>query len=998
MWKAKPRQAPYVLAPYSWIEGLSVGSGPPTAVVVTGFDPFTPDTQLRAFFGGYGDIATIDNKTDPNTGSFLGICWIRYRDSLSPRGEIKLKAVDAAKKAEKEGTGQRLGLQTVKVERDRVGRRAKRYLESASRKNQERRIREQRAEEERRQQAKPPTRPEPPSDSVDALPTPPPNAPRGPSGRPPLPPRTNEGMMVGVVPPRSSDRSRIESEPVLSKIRRAPYLFVPHAAVPVMATTPPHLERRFKSFHWQEIRCDEGGYYIVFEDSHRGKYETKRCFATMNGQPMFTYKLDMECRPDGNPNFVKSPSPETAAAEQRKRDERSRIAQEDAADWEEELKQRAENLDPAKAALEQLKTELKDKIMSDIKTRIAAPALFDFLDPGRHAAKRQKLGIPDPSQRTSMPAYIPSLSSVTSFKKRLNPGSITLSQVNKDRKERSRESGNVFADERRKRPAKKKAEMLSLHQRLQNLHAEEDSDDDEKRTSREETKASESTPISRLGSEMPTTESGTRKRPHAEVDESLQGDESGDEDFGIARSVLDPHLLKKEPEDMALQELQLVVSTLPSTSRMHKHAKKELSIRQRNLDDDRLFHIKTEESVEPTVEDAGVVEEQAPILVEPLARSKKEQSKNKSKKKSKTQIFKEREAAKAAARLAAAITKEREAAVTPIDEPAPVENVIEEDEEERAEVEWGLSTDQPRRTVEDEQGLILDVDGWQHLVKDDEDFRFLRNAMAGKDTATMGNANDWVKTQKDIKTLNNGGIYGICFEPTHIKGYYVRNATGSARTEGVSKILESEKSKYLPHRIRVREAREKRQADKSNPVVQAEETRKAKQAATANSRTNRANNRTAIKDLNVVKQNLTADGQQGDAIRFNQLQKRKKLVRFERSAIHGWGLYADENIAVNDMIIEYVGEKVRQAVANIREDRYDKQGVGSSYLFRIDDDTIVDATKKGGIARFINHSCAPNCTAKIIRVEGSKRIVIYALREIAKSKSCLPRSVDVGGS
>jgi histone-lysine N-methyltransferase SETD1 len=50
------------------------------------------------------------------------------------------------------------------------------------------------------------------------------------------------------------------------------------------------------------------------------------------------------------------------------------------------------------------------------------------------------------------------------------------------------------------------------------------------------------------------------------------------------------------------------------------------------------------------------------------------------------------------------------------------------------------------------------------------------------------------------------------------------------------------------------------------------------------------------------------------------------------------------------------------------------------------DDEIVDATKKGGIARFINHSCNPNCTAKIIKVEGTPRIVIYALKDIGKSE------------
>jgi histone-lysine N-methyltransferase SETD1 len=41
----------------------------------------------------------------------------------------------------------------------------------------------------------------------------------------------------------------------------------------------------------------------------------------------------------------------------------------------------------------------------------------------------------------------------------------------------------------------------------------------------------------------------------------------------------------------------------------------------------------------------------------------------------------------------------------------------------------------------------------------------------------------------------------------------------------------------------------------------------------------------------------------------------------------------------------------------------------------------------GGIARFINHSCTPNCTAKIIRVDNTKRIVIYALRDIGQGKN-----------
>jgi len=77
-------------------------------------------------------------------------------------------------------------------------------------------------------------------------------------------------------------------------------------------------------------------------------------------------------------------------------------------------------------------------------------------------------------------------------------------------------------------------------------------------------------------------------------------------------------------------------------------------------------------------------------------------------------------------------------------------------------------------------------------------------------------------------------------------------------------------------------------------------------------------------------------------------------------------------------VIEYVGELIRQQVADKREKAYERQGIGSSYLFRVDEDLVVDATKKGNLGRLINHCCTPNCTAKIITINGEKKIVIYA--------------------
>ena len=63
-----------------------------------------------------------------------------------------------------------------------------------------------------------------------------------------------------------------------------------------------------------------------------------------------------------------------------------------------------------------------------------------------------------------------------------------------------------------------------------------------------------------------------------------------------------------------------------------------------------------------------------------------------------------------------------------------------------------------------------------------------------------------------------------------------------------------------------------------------------------------------------------------------------------------------ENIAADEMVIEYVGQMVRQAVADERE-KYEAAGIGCSYLFRVNHDYIIDATHQGNLARFINHCC-----------------------------------------
>ncbi|KAH0792392.1 SET domain containing protein [Histomonas meleagridis] len=105
-----------------------------------------------------------------------------------------------------------------------------------------------------------------------------------------------------------------------------------------------------------------------------------------------------------------------------------------------------------------------------------------------------------------------------------------------------------------------------------------------------------------------------------------------------------------------------------------------------------------------------------------------------------------------------------------------------------------------------------------------------------------------------------------------------------------------------------------------------------------------------------------------------------KRLYFEKSTIQGWGLFSLEPINTDSLICEYTGELVRSAVADMREQRYDKAGL-QMYLFRIEE-YIIDATMCGGLARFLNHSCNPNCRSNIVTYGKTKTISFYAIRNI----------------
>lgn len=273
----------------------------------------------------------------------------------------------------------------------------------------------------------------------------------------------------------------------------------------------------------------------------------------------------------------------------------------------------------------------------------------------------------------------------------------------------------------------------------------------------------------------------------------------------------------------------------------------------------------------------------------------------------------------------------------------------------------------------------LDLDALQSIIKDDEDITLLQTALADVTSeSNIKNMEYWAWKQKDIKA--KAGVQEISEDLEVIGPLDSRfdSKSGAFKSEGYRKIPDADKIEYLPHRRKIHKPIKTIQHDDDESNANNSTTNNNSNNIQS-SRVNRANNRRFAADISAQKQML---GSETDILNLNALTKRKKPVSFARSAIHNWGLYALEPIAAKEMIIEYVGESIRQQVAEHRERSYLKTGIGSSYLFRIDENTVVDATKKGGIARFINHCCNPSCTAKIIKVEGKKRIVIYALRDI----------------
>ncbi|XP_073685731.1 histone-lysine N-methyltransferase SETD1B-A isoform X2 [Garra rufa] len=264
----------------------------------------------------------------------------------------------------------------------------------------------------------------------------------------------------------------------------------------------------------------------------------------------------------------------------------------------------------------------------------------------------------------------------------------------------------------------------------------------------------------------------------------------------------------------------------------------------------------------------------------------------------------------------------------------------------------------PRSDFE-EMTILYDI--WNDGI-DEEDIRYLK--ITYDKMLQQDNGNDWLNDTLWVHhpPTNMGSTSGL--KKKRREDGMRDHVTGCARSEGYYKIDKKDKMKYLNSSRLQSEEPDVDTQGKSIPAQPLTSTRAGSERRSEQRRL------------------LSSFSCDSDLLKFNQLKFRKKKIRFCRSHIHDWGLFAMEPIAADEMVIEYVGQNIRQVIADMREKRYEDEGIGSSYMFRVDHDTIIDATKCGNFARFINHSCNPNCYAKVITVESQKKIVIYSRQPI----------------
>ncbi len=102
-----------------------------------------------------------------------------------------------------------------------------------------------------------------------------------------------------------------------------------------------------------------------------------------------------------------------------------------------------------------------------------------------------------------------------------------------------------------------------------------------------------------------------------------------------------------------------------------------------------------------------------------------------------------------------------------------------------------------------------------------------------------------------------------------------------------------------------------------------------------------------------------------------------RRIAVRRSGVHGKGVFAVAPIKAGERVVEYKGERISWKEA-LRRHPHDPEQPNHTFYFALDEGGVIDGKVKGNSARWINHSCTPNCEAE--EIDG--RVFVHALRDI----------------
>lgn len=697
-------------------------------------------------FRSYGEIEKLELKVDPSTGASLGLCSIRFRANTADKSQ----AHENAKTAMRERTGSKIGMNQIKVEFDRDGLVCSTIMErllAEKRKAQDalqrkaamiQRDNRFRGRDDRGRYGR---SPEPRTGTMS------------PRGRGSSPTYRSPSRDDKRAPPPQLD-GRVDD--ALEIIKREPYIHIPATAVTPEDKFIVHLKRMLKTYDWTKVYVDKTGFYIIF----REQKEADRCYRQQRGEHFFNYTLAMQFFPLGNPS-QSTPGRASCSVPETKR---------------------YRSVDMVAEVTDGLMREMKVALMKDIKRRIAAPALYDFLDPTRFKKMQEKESkaatVPELSNEARKMDYQSPKPSVDVKISRAPPGAkpaasraVKLASLPRFKKRvvvapSPGITASLALNDTGKKPAK--TDARPLHHQLNNYHSDVGSDDESSTVDQRPVSRGMSTADDESLATTPRIASsitGKRKRgpgssrlrdtPFTSEDE--EGDDTPrkkdpnrkDNDVDDITSMTDTAMA--DANDLDEIDVLLVDSQAKrGTGKILAGAKKRLreldfTSSEEDSDAEKPVKIEPDSEVKQEVKSRitlGELHEDEDTVMTGIVVDEKPAKK----------------LGKKAAIKASKLSKQPVAVVKTEVRKAPPPA-----KKGQASVllPWAIPTpggSQP--TIKDDASIVLDLDGWQDLVKDSEDFECLRIALEGTKKADIGNAAVWAYTQREVKAATNEGLKG----------------------------------------------------------------------------------------------------------------------------------------------------------------------------------------------------------------------------------------------